>query len=86
MPLGYGIECVRIPHCVSLSSLRTCVVRARLRASDLASDGASGVLRLGAQHCFLFGMCSYKTVFTLNVLTTSMSMTTGYVFHQVWRR
>ena len=27
----------------------------------------------------------YKTVSTLNVLTTSTSMTTGYVFHQLWR-
>ena len=54
MPLGYGIECVRIPHCVSLSSLRTCVVRARLRTSDLASDGASGLLAFGAQHAFPF--------------------------------
>ncbi len=55
MPLGYGIECgieiesnIRIPHCVSLSNLRTCVVRARLRASDLASDGASSLLALRA--------------------------------------
>ncbi len=83
MPLGYRIECVRIPHCVSLSSLRTCVVRVRLRASDLASDGASGLLAFPAQHAFLFGICCYKTVSTLNVLKTSMSMTTGYVFHQV---
>ena len=65
MPLGYGIECVRIPHCVSLSSLRTCVVRARLRAPDLASDGASGLLSLRATHLSLLGMCCYKTVSTL---------------------
>ena len=65
MPLGYGIECVRIPHCASLSSLRTCVVRARLRASDLASDGASGLLALRAKHLSLFGICCYKTVSTL---------------------
>ena len=45
---------MRIPHCVSLSSLCTCVVRARLRASDLAVDGASGVLRLGARYGFPF--------------------------------
>ena len=54
MPLGYGIECVRIPHCVSLSSLRTCLVRARLWAYDLASDGASGLLARRVQHAFLF--------------------------------
>ena len=83
MPLGYGIECVRIPHCVSLSSLRTCVVRARLWASDLASDGASGLPAFGAEHAFpFFWYVVYKTVSTLNVLTTSTSMTTGYVFHQ----
>ena len=82
MPLGYGIECVRIPHCVSLSSLRTCVVRARLWASDLASDGASGLLSLRATHLSLFGMCCLQNGFHSNVLTTSTSMTTGYVFHQ----
>ena len=65
MPLGYGIECVRIPHCVSLSSLRTFLVRARLWAYDLASDGASGLLALRARHSFLFGICCYKTVSTL---------------------
>ena len=82
MPLGYGIECVRIPHCVSLSSLRTCVVRARLRASDLASDGASGLLAFGAEHAFPFWYVLLQNGFHSNVLTTSTSMTTGYVFHQ----
>ena len=82
MPLGYGIECVRIPHCVSLSSLRTCAVRARLRASDLASDGASGLPALGAEHAFPFWYMLLQNSFHSNVLTTSTSMTTGYVFHQ----
>ncbi len=73
---------------MSLSRLRTCVVRARLRPSDLASDGASGLLWVGAQYDFLFGYVvkKYNTVSTLNILTTSTSMTTGYVFHQDWRR
>ena len=34
---------------------------------------------------FQFRMVYYKTVSSLNVLTTSTSMTTGYVFHQLWR-
>ncbi len=89
--LGYGIECTRTPHCVSVSSLFKLTMRARLRTLLSLRQSTGRLTVASPEPCFPDLGCITKR-FQPQLSWQSTSLATGSVFHQLgdagggWRR